>query len=279
MPKTPARVQKTIKGSKPTVEKSMFLVKTINEYAKKGMMLIRKLSSVQVLVVLLVFASFLIGVLVTKAYYLEKELKANTALGANAQAAEGTPAPAQKVKVSVGNFPPLGKKNAKVTIVEFADFRCPFCEQFFSQTQSQMIKDYVDTGKARFYFRNAFGVPGDPAPSTAAANAVECANDQGKFWDYFTYLFKNQPDESDTSMYNTDTLTQAAISLGLDGNKFRDCLSQQTDNANVQKDIADGQAVGVSGTPTFFINGTMLLGAQPYPAFKTLIDQELKNAK
>ncbi len=235
-------------------------------------------SSSQVLVILLVIAAFLIGVLFTKVQYLEKNQLA-TAPQAAPAAQNGQPAapvPGAKVNVAVGNFPIMGNKDAKVTIIEFADFRCPFCEQFFTNTEPQIIKDYVDTGKVKFTFRN-FAFLG-PA-STVAANAAECANDQGKFWDFYSYLYKNQPPETDTTMYNTDTLTQAAVSLGMNDSQFRSCLDNKTDDAKVSKDMADGQAAGVSGTPTFFINGISLVGAQPYSAFKQIIDQELAKAK
>jgi protein-disulfide isomerase len=237
-------------------------------------------SSNQILVVLLVIASFLIGVLYTKVQYLEKGLTTggnNQQAAAPAQAgAQKAPVPGAKVDVAVGNFPVKGDAKAKVTIIEFADFRCPFCEQFFTNTEPQIIKDYVDTGKAKFAFRN-FAFLG-PA-SVTAADASECANDQGKFWDYYNYLYKNQPDESDTSMYNTDTLTQAAISLGMNGDTFRSCLDGKKGEAKANQDLADGQKAGVSGTPTFFVNGTQIVGAEPYASFKQLIDQELAKAK
>lgn len=238
-------------------------------------------SSNQILVTLLVVAAFLIGVLFTKVQYLEKNQGANNNQQAAAPAAQANPqqaAPAAgaKVNVSVGNFPIKGNSNAKVTIIEFADFRCPFCEQFFTQTETQIFKDYVDTGKVKFAFRN-FAFLG-PA-SVTAADAVECANDQGKFWDYHDYLYKNQPSESDTSMYNTDTLTQAAVTLGMNGDTFRACLDGKKDEAKANADLADGQKAGVSGTPSFFINGISLVGAEPYSSFKTLIDQELTKAK
>lgn len=242
--------------------------------------LLKIVSTTQLLVILLIIASFLIGVLVTKVQYLENNQGSNNQAAApaaaNGQAAAGGQqqglTDGQKVKVDNGKFPALGNNNAKITIVEFADFRCPFCENFFTQTLPQIKKDYVDTGKVKFYFRN-FAFLGDA--STVAANAAECANDQGKFWDYHDYLYKNQPSESDTSMYNTDTLTQAAVSLGMDGNTFRSCLDGKKDADSLNKDISDAQAAGVSGTPTLFVNGTAVIGAQPYSAFKTIIDQEL----
>jgi protein-disulfide isomerase len=80
-------------------------------------------------------------------------------------------------------------------------------------------------------------------------------------------------------MYNTDTLTQAAVSLGMNDGTFRSCLDNKTNDAKAAKDMADGQAAGVSGTPTFFINGVSVVGAQPYAAIKAVIDQELAKAK
>lgn len=235
-------------------------------------------SSSQVMVVLLVIAAFLIGVLFTKVQYLEKNQAGTQALVPSQQQAgqQAAPTPGAKVNVAVGDLPILGNKNAKVTIIEFADFRCPFCEQWFTNTLPQLTKDYIDTGKVKLAFRN-FAFLGDP--SVVAADAAECANDQGKFWDFYNYLYKNQPAETDTSMYNTATLTQAAVSLGMDGNSFSACLSNKTDDAKVTKDLSDGQAAGVNGTPTFFVNGVSLVGAQPYSAFQQLIDQELAKAK
>jgi protein-disulfide isomerase len=242
----------------------------------------KKFSSTQVLVALLVIAAFLIGVLFTKVQYLEKnqtnpqQAAVPSAQTNPQQAAAAAPVAGAKVNVDPGHFPIRGNKDAKVTIIEFADFRCPFCEQYFTNTESQIIKDYVDTGKVKLAFRN-FAFLG-PA-SVTAADAAECANDQGKFWDYYEYLYKNQPSESDTSMYNTDTLTQAAVSLGINGDTFKTCLDSKADEAKTNKDLADGQKAGVSGTPSFFVNGISLVGAEPYSAFKTIIDQELAKAK
>jgi protein-disulfide isomerase len=236
----------------------------------------RKLTYTPVLVILLIVASFFLGMLFTKVQYLEK----NNVLGAQnpqQQPAGAQPSTApQKYTVGNGHFPVKGNDKAKVTIVEFADFRCPFCEKFYTDVKPQIIKEYVDTGKVKLYYRQ---YPFLGPASIVAADAAECANEQGKFWDYYDYLFKNQPDESDTSMYNTDTLTQAATTLSLNGDQFRQCLDSKKYDAQAQADLADGQKVGVQGTPTFYINGTQLVGAQPYSAFKTVIDQALAEAK
>ena len=224
-----------------------------------------------VLMALLLVASFFLGMLVDKVQYLQGNQ--GTDITAGQQAAGNQPQqPAQKQNVSNGHFPVLGNKDAKVTIVEFADLRCPFCERFFTDTEPQIMKNYVDTGKAKFVFRQyAFLGPA----STVAANAAECANEQGKFWDFHDYLYKNQPDESDTSMYTTDKLTAIAGQLGMNTDQFQSCLSANKYNDKVNADMSDGQKAGVTGTPTIFINGTPVVGAQPYAAFQQLIDQEL----
>lgn len=232
-----------------------------------------------ILITLLVVAAFFLGSLYTKVQYLQKGAATGTA-PANPQAvAPGQPTappPGTKVNVSEGNLPILGNKNAKVTVIEFADFRCPFCEKLFTDTESQLIEDYVNTGKVQFVFRNyAFLGPA----STVAANAAECANEQGKFWAMHDYFYKNQPPESDTSMYTVDNLTQIAGTLGMNTDQFKSCLSTNKYQKNIDQDFSDGQKAGVSGTPSTFIDGQLTVGAQPYANFKTLIDAELAKNK
>ncbi len=239
---------------------------------------LKNIKTNQLLVVLLVIAAFLIGVLFTKVQYLEKNQSLGNSTAATApQAAAGNQpaaaAPGQKVNVSIGHLPPNGNPNAKVKIVAFEDFRCPFCDQWFKNTEPQIIKDYVDTGKAVIYYRNYQFL--GPA-SVTAGNAGECANEQGKFWQMHDYLYQNQPSESDTSMYTTDNLTSIAGNLGMNTDQFRSCLSGTKDQKNLDLDLADGQKAGVTGTPTVFIDGLPVVGAQPYSAFQALIDQELK---
>lgn len=256
--------RKTVKSTPLTKQHSSIYTAVVTR--------VRTITVTQLLVVLLLIAAFLVGSLYTKVSYLEKN-GPSSVLGTGT-----TPAPStapQKVNVSTGHFPILGNKDAKVTIVEFADFRCPYCEQFFTSVEPQIMKDYVNTGKAKFAFRQyAFLGPA----STVAANAAECANEQGKFWAMHDYFYKNQPAETDTSMYTTDNLTQIAGTLGMDTDKFNSCLSNNTYNDNVSKDMTEGQQAGVSGTPTIFINGTPIVGAEPYSVFKTAIDQALQQS-
>lgn len=229
-----------------------------------------------ILAVLLVIAAFLLGVLITKVQYLEKgagNLGTNTAPTALDDNSGDQPVPGAKVDVAVGHLPAKGDPNAKVKIIEFADFRCPFCEQLYTESEQQFIKEYVDTGKAVFYFRQ-FAFLGDP--SVVAANAAECANEQGKFWEMHKYFYENQPPESDTSMYTVDKLTQVAGTLGMDTASFNSCLTNRKYQANIDKDLSEGQAAGVTGTPATFVNGVQITGAVPYSQIKAQIEAALK---
>jgi len=179
--------------------------------------------------------------------------------------------PPAKVNVSVGHLPIKGKENAKVTIVEFADFQCPFCERFFKDTESQLIKDYVDSGKAKFAFRH-YAFLGQE--STWAAQASECANEQGKFWEMHDYLYSHQGQEN-SGAFTKDKLAGFAQALGLKTDQFKTCLESDKYADKVKADFTEGQKAGVNGTPATFVNGQLVSGAQPYANFKTLIDSEL----
>lgn len=176
--------------------------------------------------------------------------------------------------------PTLGNKNAKVTIVEFADFQCPFCKQYFENTFAKIKKDYIDTGKVKYVYRH-YPLTQIHKNAEISGVASECANDQGKFWEYHDILYKNS--QSDGSGLDKDSLIKYANDLGLNKgtlgfgkNKFSQCL-QGTDKLKiVQADQAEGVKAGVNGTPSFYINGVQLVGAQPYTAFKTVIDNALK---
>ncbi len=167
----------------------------------------------------------------------------------------------------------LGKNNAKITIVEYADFRCPFCEKFYTQTEKQLIADYVNTGKASFVFRN-FAFLGQQ--SVWASEAAECANEQGKYWEYYNWLFGNQAPESDLNYYSKVNLIKYAGKVGLNTTQFAPCLNLDKYAKRVSDDLASGKALGVTGTPTIFVNGQKIVGAQPYETFKAAIDGILK---
>ncbi|OGH10694.1 MAG: hypothetical protein A3B38_04405 [Candidatus Levybacteria bacterium RIFCSPLOWO2_01_FULL_36_13] len=224
-----------------------------------------------VLAVLLVVAAFLVGVLFTKVQYLEKGQ--GTTIPTDIQPTDNgqQPQAGQKVDVNTGDLPVLGNKDAKVTVIEFADFQCPFCEKWFTDVGANLIKDYVNTGKVKLAFRH-FAFLGDE--SNWSAEASECANEQGKFWQYHDYLYEHQGAEN-SGAFSKDNLKSFAATLDLNTSQFNSCLDSGKYTKNVQDDTKAGQDAGVSGTPTAFVNGYSIVGAVPYSELKAKIDEEL----
>lgn len=167
--------------------------------------------------------------------------------------------------------PVLGSPQAKVTILEFSDYLCPYCAKFAGLTLPQLEADYISTGKARLVFRN-FPVHGDPAVETALA--ALCAHEQGQFWEYHDRLFAISLSEGGKAL-TAARLEALARELGLDSDQFKLCLASRRYAQAVKADIAEAKRLGVEGTPTFFINGQKILGAQPYETFKRVIEEEL----
>ncbi len=161
-----------------------------------------------------------------------------------------------------------GDKNAPITMVEFSDYECPFCEKFYSETYSQIEKNYIKTGKVKFIYRD-FPL-GFHQNAQKAAEAAECAGEQGKYYEMHNKLFEKGVSGGSAGF------KQYAKELGLDQNKFNQCLDSGEMASEVKKDLADGSKLGVSGTPAFFINGQEVVGAQPYAVFEQIIEQELK---
>ena len=167
----------------------------------------------------------------------------------------------------------LGAKTAKVVVQEFADFQCPICAEYVRSVEPQIIKDYVDTGKIRYEFHHFIVIDGNVGgtESRHAAEASECANEQGHFWDYHNMLYTNQKGEG-SGAFADNRLKAFAPALGLDSQKFNDCFNAHRYAAEVNADMALGAQLGVSGTPTVFINGAMAASALNYPALKQQID-------
>lgn len=159
-----------------------------------------------------------------------------------------------------------GNPNAKVTIVEFADYQCPFCKRFQQTISPALLKQYVDSGQANFAYMH-MAILGQE--SIWAAQASECAADQGKFWDYHDLLFEKQTGEN-VGTFTKDKLIDLAKGLNLDMAKFAPCLQNDETLPRVTADTQEGEKLGVRGTPTFFINGQPLVGAQPIEAFQQL---------
>ena len=160
-----------------------------------------------------------------------------------------------------------GDPNAPVTIIEFSDFECPFCARFYSQTLGQIDAKYIQTGKAKLVYRD-FPLGFHPQ-AQKAAEAAECAGEQGKFWEMHDKLFEDGVQGGVTSF------KQFAKDIGLTPGEFDSCLDSGEMSAEVQKDFQDGQRVGIRGTPGFVINGELISGAQPFQAFEEVIEAKL----
>ena len=166
----------------------------------------------------------------------------------------------------------MGDPNAPVHIVEFGDFQCPYCLRFWSDTEPQLIEEYVNTGKVYFEYRSVGEFLG---PESAwAAEGAYCAGDQGMFWEFHDTLFTNWTGEN-VGDFTKDNLIKYAKTLDIDINEFESCINDGKHEATVKQDAADAEAAGVRATPTFFINGTKVEGAQPFDVMKQYIEDAL----
>lgn len=189
------------------------------------------------------------------------------------------PIPTTVENITIDDAPIMGRTEAKVKVVEYSDFQCPFCESFFINTFSQLKKNYVDTGKIQFVFKH---FPLDyHLNAMSAAMASECAKEQRKFWGYHDTLFGNQISWDNTiGNQTTDIFVKYAFDLGLDVRSFKLCFDSKKYEGHVDNDLQQGLTIGVTGTPTFFIgndaiNYTYVEGSQPIASFKQIIDQKL----
>jgi protein-disulfide isomerase len=170
--------------------------------------------------------------------------------------------------VSAGKGATKGPASAPIQIIEFSDFQCPYCQRA-NPAIEQVLKAYGD--RIHFVYRH-FPLANHPN-ARPAAEASECAAEQGKFWQYHDRLFANP------ARLGPADLKQHAADLGLDGAKFNDCVDTRKYKGQVEADSQAGEQAGVNGTPAFFINGRLLSGAQPFEAFKRIIDDELASGR
>ena len=170
--------------------------------------------------------------------------------------------------LSNAKAPAKGAANAPIEFVEFSDFQCPFCLRAQPAVE-QVLSTYGD--RIRFVYRH-YPLPNHPN-ARPAAEASACAGEQGRFWPYHDKLFANPSKLADAD------LKRDAAELGLDATKFNACVDSHKYRSDVDADIKAGEEAGVSGTPAFFVNGRMISGAQPFDAFKRIIDEELQMKK
>jgi protein-disulfide isomerase len=171
----------------------------------------------------------------------------------------------QRVTVSTDGDPSIGPANAPITIVEFSDYQCPYCQAWYQQTFDKLMASYP--GKIRFVYRD-LPLPMHPQ-AIPAAEAANCAGEQGAYWKFHNALFSGQYSLGRTAY------VQYASDLGLDAAAFTACLDDHHAQAEVEADVADAARLGLNGTPSFVINGQILVGAQPFEQFKAIIDADL----
>jgi protein-disulfide isomerase len=170
--------------------------------------------------------------------------------------------------VSVDDDPYLGPEDAPVTIIMFSDYQCVYCQKWYAQTLKPLLNNYPD--QIRFVYRD-FPLSSIHPSATAAAEAANCAGDQNKYWAFFDELFTSTETLGDQAIQNH------AIAIGLDMDPFNQCLTSHKYQSEVEADFSYAANLGVQSTPTFFVNGLAVVGAQPYSVFSSLVDQELGN--
>lgn len=180
----------------------------------------------------------------------------------------------ERVEIAAGSAPSLGRRDAKVAIVEFADYQCPFCAVLHAGAEAAIMDEYVKKGKARFTFKQ---YPFLGAGSVRAASASKCAQEQGKFWEYHDALFERQMQgaEENTGVFSVENLKRIAGDVGLNGGMFEKCLEGEKYTQAVLDEMEEGRQAGVASTPTMFINGRKTEGALTFDAYKTMIEEEL----
>lgn len=164
-----------------------------------------------------------------------------------------------------------GRDEAPVTMIEFSDFKCPFCGRFSAETLPQIREQYINTGKVRFVYKH-FAILGPESNRTA--EATECAAEQGQFWEYHDRIFADQT--STRSTLNDDRLTVLAGEVGLDTSVFSECLASGRFASQISQESLTVQSMGLRGTPGFLINGVFISGAQPFEVFQQVIEEQLK---
>ena len=185
-------------------------------------------------------------------------------------------------KITINTFmengsPILGDPNAPVTLVEFGDYQCYFCNQFFHTTEDDLFKNYVETGKVKVIFKDYTIIGPD---SIAAAHATHCADDQGKFWEYHDTLYDHWTGENN-GWASSENLLQFAGNIGLNIDEFSNCMLDSKHTSIITNSNQDAKDLGLTGTPAFFIIGpdnkiTKIGGAQPYDIFERIFNSELE---
>ena len=174
--------------------------------------------------------------------------------------------------------PILGDPNAPITLVEFGDYQCHYCNVFFQSIEKDIVKNYVDTGKVKIIFKD-YNIIGED--SVIASQGAHCANDQGLFWEYHDILYSNWTGENN-GWASSENLAIFAQQIGLNMNKWSECMKKGSHSQIILKSNDDARALELTGTPAFFIINSegkvsKLFGAQPFEVFKKIFDSQLEN--
>ncbi len=173
--------------------------------------------------------------------------------------------------------PYLGDPNAPITLIEFGDYQCHFCNVYFHNTEHEILSNYVETGKVKIIFKDYTIIGPD---SVTAAHASHCADDQGKFWEYHNILYNNWTGENN-GWASYENLFVFAQDVGLSIDEFTECMLNEIHDSVITQSNSDARILELTGTPSFFVIGkdnvvTKIHGAQPYENFKGIFDSELE---
>ncbi len=166
--------------------------------------------------------------------------------------------------------PSLGPAGAPITIVEFSDFECPYCRKWQNEVWPQIQEAYE--GQVRLVYRD-FPLLSIHPGAVPAAEAANCAGEQDRYWEYHEVLFTTE------ASFSSESFHAFAEQIGLDRERFETCMAEATYRPEVAKDYQDGTTLGITGTPTFFVNGYRVVGALPFDSFKQVIDQALEQGQ
>lgn len=186
----------------------------------------------------------------------------------------------QIVRISADDDPVIGDPNAPITIIEFSDFQCPFCERFSIQTLPVLEREYIDKGLVKLVFRD-FPIQNIHPNAAITALAAECADDQGEFKMMHDVLFEKRTEWAGANSQEiVNMLIGYATDIGIDSEEFTDCVVTGRHVEEIGRDLADGRLYGVSGTPGFYIGNdqigyVQIQGAQPFESFKRVLDAQL----
>lgn len=230
---------------------------------------IRERKSIYPWIIAILISAWIIGMsIIAAGWLITRELAKNNLANQNYT----TPQITGPVNIEVpAGIPVLGDNNSKVTMIEFADFQCPFCGEWQKTVFQEIKSKYIDSGKVRFVFMD-FAFLGEE--STRSAEAARCAADQNKFWEYHDYLYEKQNGENEGAFADAN-LKQFAKDLKLNGSEFNSCFDSGKYKQKLSEDITKAEQYGVQSTPTVFINGIKYEGVLPFSEYEKAIEAEL----